>query len=143
MFELHQRLSRATVPVGDLPLCAILLLDDARYPWLLLVPRRHGIEEIVDLEPADRACLIEELAAASQVLRMLYQPFRLNVADIGNRAPQLHLHLVARFQDDPAWPKVVWSQPYQRCQAAVLAARQQELRTAFATMSGFVPAAVE
>jgi diadenosine tetraphosphate (Ap4A) HIT family hydrolase len=139
MFQLHERLLRATVPVGDLPLCTVLLLDDARYPWLLLVPRRLGIEEIVDLEPVDRARLIEELAAASQVLRRLYEPFRLNIADIGNRAPQLHIHLVARFQDDPAWPKVVWSQAYQRYQPAALAARQHELQAAFAAMPGFVP----
>ena len=141
MFELHERLRRATVPVGDLPLCTVLLLDDDRYPWLVLVPRRPGIEEIVDLEPTDRACLIEELAAASQVLRRLYRPFRLNIADIGNRAPQLHLHLVARFPNDPAWPKVVWSQPYQRCQPADLVARQRKLRAAFAAVSGFVPMA--
>ena len=135
-FVLHPRLVTATRPVGDLPLCRVLLIDDRRYPWLLLVPRRPGIEEIADLTPADRAVLIEEIAAASNVLRSLYDPFRLNIADIGNRAEQLHIHIVARAPDDEAWPKVVWSRdraPYE--DLAARDARLDQLRAAFADRS--------
>ena len=110
-FVLHPRLVTATRPVGDLAVSRVLLLDDRRYPWLLLVPRRAGVEEIVDLAPADRAVVIEEMATCEAVSKDLFKPFRLNVADIGNKAEQLHIHIVARQTDDEAWPAVVWSRP--------------------------------
>jgi diadenosine tetraphosphate (Ap4A) HIT family hydrolase len=137
MFVLQERLVRATAPIGDLPLCRLLLLNDRRFAWLLLVPRRDGIEEIVELTRVDRAQLIEEIAAASEVLRRLYRPFRLNIADIGNKAPQLHIHIVARHQDDPFWPSVVWSRDYERYDEAGLAARRAELQAAFAELPDF------
>ena len=110
-FVLNPRLVKATFPIGDLALCRVLLLNDSRYPWVLMVPRREGIEEIADLTPADRAVFIEELAAVSDAMRKRFQPYRLNIADIGNKAPQLHIHVVARNTDDEAWPAVVWSRP--------------------------------
>lgn len=137
MFELHERLLRASAAIGDLPLCRVLLLNDRRFAWLLLVPKRPGIEEIVDLARADRAQLIEEIADASDVLRRLYRPFRLNVADIGNKAAQLHVHIVARHEDDPLWPSVVWSREYERYDEAGLAARVAELQAGFAQVPGF------
>lgn len=109
-FVLNPRLVAATFPVGDLPLCRILLINDHRYPWVLMVPRRDDLREIVDLGPDDRAVFIEELAAVSTVLRDGFNAHGLNVADIGNKAPQLHVHVVVRQTDDPAWPSVVWSQ---------------------------------
>jgi diadenosine tetraphosphate (Ap4A) HIT family hydrolase len=137
MFVLHERLARASAEIGDLPLCRVLLLDDCRFPWLLLVPKRHGIEEIADLAKPDRAQLIEEIAYASDVLRRLYNPFRLNIADIGNKAAQLHIHIVARHQDDPLWPSVVWSREYERYDEAGVATRLAELQAAFAGLPGF------
>jgi diadenosine tetraphosphate (Ap4A) HIT family hydrolase len=139
VFELHERLVAATALLGDAPLCRILLLNDRRFPWLLLVPRRMEIEEIVDLAKADRIQLIEEIAQASGVLRALYRPYRLNVADIGNKAAQLHIHLVARHQDDPLWPAVVWSNPYERYDEPGLAARVAELQKGLSAMPGFSP----
>jgi diadenosine tetraphosphate (Ap4A) HIT family hydrolase len=139
MFELHERLMAATAPLGDAPLCRILLLNDRRFPWLLLVPRRMEIEEIVDLAKADRIQLIEEIAQASGVLRALYRPHRLNVADIGNKAAQLHIHLVARQQDDALWPAVVWSNRYERYDDAALTARLTELQKGLTAMPGFSP----
>jgi diadenosine tetraphosphate (Ap4A) HIT family hydrolase len=138
-FVLHERLARASAKIGDLPLCRILLLNDRRFAWLLLVPRRSGIEEIVDLAKADRTQLIEEIAQASDVLRSLYRPFRLNIADIGNKAEQLHIHIVARHQDDPLWPSVVWSREYERYDEAGLAARVIELQAGFAALPDFSP----
>lgn len=126
-FVLHPRLVTATVPIGDLPLSRVLLLDDHRYPWLLLVPRRVGVEEIVDLPPVERAQLIEEIALLSAVLREAFSPFRLNIADIGNKAEQLHIHIVARDPDDEAWPAVVWSRglaPYDDAKARLAVRRR-------------------
>jgi diadenosine tetraphosphate (Ap4A) HIT family hydrolase len=137
LFELHERLVAATAPLGDAPLCRILLLNDRRFPWLLLVPRRDGIEEIADLAKVDRILLIDEIAQASSVLRALYRPYRLNIADIGNKAAQLHIHIVARHQDDPLWPAVVWSQPYERYEEAGLAARVAELQKGLTAIPGF------
>jgi diadenosine tetraphosphate (Ap4A) HIT family hydrolase len=137
MFVLLERLVRATAEVGDLPLCRVLLLNDRRFAWLLLVPRREGIEEIADLARADRAQLIEEIATASDVLRRLYQPSRLNIADIGNKAPQLHIHIVARHQGDPLWPSVVWSRDHEPYDDPGLAARVAELQDGFADVAGF------
>jgi diadenosine tetraphosphate (Ap4A) HIT family hydrolase len=114
-------------------------LNDRRFPWLLLVPRRMEIEEIVDLAKADRIQLVEEIAQASSVLRAFYRPHRLNVADIGNKAAQLHIHIVARQQDDALWPSVVWSHPYERYDEPSLAARVAELQKGLSAMPGFSP----
>lgn len=110
-FTLHPRLGKGTVPVSDLVLCHVLLMDDARFPWLLLVPRRANAVEMTDLSPSDRAVLIEEIATASAALRRLVRCDRINVASLGNNTPQLHIHVIARTSDDPAWPGPVWSVP--------------------------------
>ena len=107
-FALHSRLAADTIPIGDLPLCSVLLIDDSRYPWLILVPRRPDLREIVDLAAEDRAALIEEVAAASRALRAVTGAEKLNVAAIGNVVAQLHVHVVARFKADAAWPEPVW-----------------------------------
>jgi diadenosine tetraphosphate (Ap4A) HIT family hydrolase len=107
-FALHPRLAADTVPVGELPLCSVLLTDDARFPWLILVPRRPGLREIVDLPAEERAVLVEEVAAASRALQAVSGAEKLNVAAIGNVVAQLHVHVVARFAADAAWPEPVW-----------------------------------
>jgi diadenosine tetraphosphate (Ap4A) HIT family hydrolase len=116
-FDLHPVLERDTVPVTVLALCRVLLMRDRRFPWLILVPERDGVREIVELVPADRGTLIEEIALASEALRRLVQPDKLNVGALGNVVPQLHVHVVARFTADPAWPGPVWgsgaAEPYE------------------------------
>lgn len=107
-FVLHERLAADTAPVCDLPLCTVRLMDDATCPWLVLVPRRADIKEIVDLEAFERAMLMEEIAHASGVLRVLHRPDKINVGAIGNLVAQLHVHVVARFRADPLWPRPVW-----------------------------------
>ena len=107
-FSLHPRLAADTHDVGDLPLSRVLLMDDARYPWLILVPRRPDLREIVDLPAVERAVLIEEIAAVSLALRSISGAEKLNVGAIGNVVPQLHIHVVARFAADLAWPAPVW-----------------------------------
>jgi len=102
-------LERDTRAIGDLPLCRVLLSRDANYPWLLLVPRRPGAVEIIDLDEADRAHLTGEIAATSRALKSLTGCDKLNIAAIGNVVTQLHVHVIARFHADAAWPKPVWN----------------------------------
>lgn len=107
-FTLHPTLARDTVEVARLPLCRVLLMKDRRFPWLILVPERETVREIYELAPEDRRQLIEEIAVVSEVLERIFRPAKLNVGALGNIVPQLHIHVVARFETDPAWPGPVW-----------------------------------
>ena len=107
-FELHPQLAADTVPVAEWPLCRVLLLNDASYPWLVLVPARPGLRDLHDLSPDDLAAATDEVVRASRALEALCSPDKLNVAALGNMVPQLHIHVIARFGNDPAWPKPVW-----------------------------------
>lgn len=108
-FTLHPQLEADTVLVGDLPLCRVLLSGRfSQYPWLILVPRRQGIKEISDLHPNDLPTLWEEVMKVHDALRALTKADKMNVAALGNVVPQLHVHVIARFKTDEAWPKPVW-----------------------------------
>ncbi|PLX85025.1 MAG: hypothetical protein C0614_04635 [Desulfuromonas sp.] len=108
MFTLHPQLAQDTLTVGDLPLCRLLLMNDSNYPWLILVPRRHEITEIYQLDDADQQQFIKESSVLSQALARLFCADKINVAALGNLVPQLHIHHVVRYHNDPAWPKPVW-----------------------------------
>ena len=107
-FALHPQLADDTAPVIELPLCEVRLMDDANHPWLVLVPRVAGMVEIIDLDAAQRTQLAADIDAASRALKALYKPHKLNVAALGNLVPQLHVHVIARYTDDIAWPRPVW-----------------------------------
>jgi diadenosine tetraphosphate (Ap4A) HIT family hydrolase len=107
-WSLHPQLEHDTVPIGDLALSRVLAINDADYPWLVLVPRCAGVTEIIDLSAADAARLTEEIPLASRVLKAVTNCDKLNIAAIGNVVPQLHVHIVARWTTDPLWPKPVW-----------------------------------
>ena len=107
-WQLHPQLANDTVPVVELPLCEVRLMDDANHPWLVLVPRIAGITEIIDLDAAQRLQLSEEIDTACRALRTLFKPDKLNVAALGNMVPQLHVHVIARYRSDIAWPRPVW-----------------------------------
>lgn len=107
-FAIDPRLEAETRPVGELGLSRLLLMDDARYPWLILVPRIAGARELLDLDEADRAMLLGEISVVSRALETLFKPDKLNIAALGNVVPQLHLHLLVRYQTDAAWPQPVW-----------------------------------
>jgi len=117
LFSLAPQLEADTVPVGDLPLSRVLLMNDANYPWLILVPRLPGITEIIDLEANAQTQLLSEIARVSAALKSLTGCDKLNVAALGNVVPQLHVHVIARFKTDAAWPKPVWgvvpAKPYE------------------------------
>ena len=130
-FALDPRIEADSLPVAELPLCTVRLMRDANYPWLVLVPRRAGLAEIVDLDAAERTQFMAEIALASEALRQTVPCEKLNVAALGNMVRQLHAHVIARRTGDAAWPKPVWgaAQPAQyapgaaEALAAALAAR--------------------
>lgn len=107
-YALHPQLAADSHPLASLALCDLQLMDDSNYPWLVLVPRVAGARELVDLDAAQRAVLVEEIARCERLLLDAFKPDKLNVAALGNLVPQLHVHVIARFEGDPAWPAPVW-----------------------------------
>jgi diadenosine tetraphosphate (Ap4A) HIT family hydrolase len=106
-WSLHPQLDADTVTVCDLALSRLQAMNDANFPWLILVPRRVGVSEIIDLG-SEQSVLMAEISLVSQALKDETRCDKLNVAAIGNVVPQLHVHVVARRKDDAAWPKPVW-----------------------------------
>jgi len=107
-FELDPRLAADSLFVRALELCEVRLHRDARYPWLLLIPRVPGAVEILDLSPEDQDRLWGEIRWAAGLLQRRYRPTKLNVAALGNQVRQLHVHVIARWEGDAAWPGPVW-----------------------------------
>ena len=108
MFQIDPRLAEDTLEVASLTLCQVLLLNDRRYDWLVLVPRRESVTEILDLSPQDQAQLWREVTLVAQVLRHAQPDLKLNIGALGNVVRQLHLHILLRQEGDPAWPGPVW-----------------------------------
>jgi diadenosine tetraphosphate (Ap4A) HIT family hydrolase len=108
IWSLHPQLARDTTNVGDLPLARVLLMNDANYPWLMLVPRRPAASELLDLDEGEQAMLMSEIALLARVLKDVTGCDKLNIAAIGNVVPQLHVHIVARRRNDATWPRPVW-----------------------------------
>jgi diadenosine tetraphosphate (Ap4A) HIT family hydrolase len=107
-FTLNAQLEADTFTLGQFGLSRVLLMNDARYPWLILVPERAAIEELIDLPEADRTQLMCDVTAASEALKTIYAPDKLNVGALGNKVRQLHVHVIARFVSDETWPGPVW-----------------------------------
>ncbi|HEY8010186.1 MAG TPA: HIT domain-containing protein [Rudaea sp.] len=107
-FAVDRQLVADTHRVGDLSLSRVLLMDDARFPWLILVPRVTGMRDLIDLPRAQQHALLDEVESCAQALRRLYAPDKLNIAALGNVIAQLHVHVIARFARDAAWPRPVW-----------------------------------
>ena len=107
-WSLHPQLLKDTIEIGDLPLGRVLVIKDANYPWLLLVPRRAGAVEIIDLDEVAQAQLMTEIGRVSRALKEVTRCDKLNVAALGNAVPQLHVHIIARRTNDAAWPRPVW-----------------------------------
>lgn len=107
-FELHPQLAADTVELGRFALSRVLLMNDANYPWCILVPQRANIREIYELTAADQQALLAESSLLGRTLMQLFDGDKLNIAALGNMVPQLHLHHVVRHRSDPAWPGPVW-----------------------------------
>lgn len=130
-WHLHPQLADDTHPLAQFALCELRLMDDANHPWLILVPRVENAIELIDLDAAQQTQLMQEIDRTSRALQAAVKPHKLNVAALGNQVPQLHVHVIARFQDDIAWPRPVWgmasAQPYS---PELLIARIEVLRAA-------------
>ena len=107
-WSLHPQLTQDTIDIGDLPLCRVLVIKDANYPWLLLVPRREGAVEIIDLDEVSQAQLMTEVSRVARALKEITKCDKLNIAALGNVVPQLHVHVIARRSGDAGWPKPIW-----------------------------------
>ncbi|MBK8973596.1 MAG: HIT domain-containing protein [Hahellaceae bacterium] len=133
MFELHPRLAADCIPLLDWPLSKVLLMNDSRFPWLILVPAREQVRELYELTPVDQQQFLRESVVLGKTLMALYQGHKLNVAALGNMVPQLHIHHIVRFETDACWPSPVWGQgraePYsteaaQSCKVRLISALQ-------------------
>ncbi|ASM49050.1 hypothetical protein PESP_a0861 [Pseudoalteromonas espejiana DSM 9414] len=107
-FKLAPELKRDCIELADWPLCKVLLLNDSQYPWFVLVPRQPDLKEIIDLSDDDQIVYLKESAKLSKLIMQVFNPDKLNVAALGNMVPQLHIHHIARFTTDAAWPAPVW-----------------------------------
>lgn len=108
MFTLHPTLQADTIDAGALPLCQLLISRDANYPWFVLVPRQANLREAYELSAADQQQLTREVNALAAFLQQRLGASKMNVAALGNMVPQLHIHVIARFESDAAWPAPVW-----------------------------------
>lgn len=108
MFELHPALERDSVLVGYFTLCQLRLMNDSQFPWFVLVPQRNNVTEIYQLAEEDRQQLMAESCLLAETIHDAFAPDKLNVAAIGNKVTQLHIHHVARFAEDSCWPEPIW-----------------------------------
>lgn len=133
MFALDPRLQQDTLPIGDFPLCRLLLSNDSNYPWFILVPRREDISELFQLDDADQQQLWRETTALAELLKDSFDADKLNVATLGNVVSQLHMHVIVRKRDDAAWPAPVWGKlPAKPYGAEQVAAIRERLRLVLA-----------
>lgn len=133
MFSLDARLQQDTQVMGDFPLCRLLLMNDANYPWFILVPRRESVSELFQLVEDDQRQLWLETTRLAETLKDTFAADKMNVATLGNVVSQLHMHVIVRHQGDPAWPAPVWgklpARPYQAVEVEEL---RQRLRSVLA-----------
>ena len=108
MFTLHPQLARDTFYLGNLLLSRVLLMNNAYFPWIVLVPEREFLVELTDISASGRMLLMEESVSVVTILKKLYLPDKINIATLGNVVPQFHMHIVARFKTDSVWPDPVW-----------------------------------
>ena len=108
-FALDERIEAASLPLGETDFCLLRLMNDSRYPWVVLVPRRPATVELFDLTADDRRCLVEDASHLAAGMAAVFGAEKMNVGSLGNRVRQFHLHIIARRTGDPAWPDAVWN----------------------------------
>jgi len=108
MFELHPQLEKDCIFLGQFELCTLLLMNDSNYPWFILVPEREGLQEIYELDDDDQKLFMKESGFLSRILKHYFHADKINIAALGNVVPQLHIHHIARYTDDIAWPAPIW-----------------------------------
>ncbi|WP_448214292.1 HIT domain-containing protein [Colwellia sp. MEBiC06753] len=126
-FQLHELLVRDCIELIDLPLSKLLLMNDANYPWFVLVPRVDSVQDIYQMDWQQQQQFLNESSMLSEVLMTAFQGDKMNVAALGNVCPQLHIHHIVRFKNDIAWPKPIWGEhplkPYSADEIAALKAQ--------------------
>ncbi|MDX8404197.1 MAG: HIT domain-containing protein [Mariprofundaceae bacterium] len=137
MFELHPRLNEDCITIGNFPLCRLLLMNDANYPWFILVPQREGIREIFELSEDEQKQLMDESSLFSQFIAGHFNADKINIAALGNVVPQLHIHHVVRYKDDLAWPAPIWGH------AAARAYTEQGIRKLIDSLRDVLPDSFE
>ena len=124
MFEVHPKLAHDCITIGSFGLCRLLLMNDANYPWFILVPEREGVTEIYQLSQADQGQLLRESSLLAERLSRDFRADKMNIAALGNVVSQLHIHHIVRYRSDPAWPAPVWgktvAKPYKEEQIEAL-----------------------
>lgn len=108
MFKLDEKLQADCFFISDLKFSTLLLMNNANYPWLILVPRQENIAELIDLSFENQIIVLQEINQVCQILQKIFNPYKLNIANLGNMVRQLHIHIIARFENDIAFPKPVW-----------------------------------
>ena len=141
MFSLDSRLQQDTLVVGDFPLCRLLLMNDANYPWFILVPRRESVSELFQLDIADQQSLWQETTRLAEILKDAFSADKMNVATLGNVVSQLHMHVIVRRREDAAWPAPVWGRhPARAYSEEEIASIRERLRLVLTADFQFVEA---
>ena len=130
MFLLDSKLKADTFFVADLKISRLLLMNNVNHPWLILVPRKADLVELTDLSFEEQIEVLREMNLVAQILQKKFQPYKLNIGALGNVVRQLHIHVIARFENDVAFPNPVWggaSRPYATMDAEALIQELQSL----------------
>ncbi|MDP1813354.1 MAG: HIT family protein [Leadbetterella sp.] len=131
-FQLDPRLESDASFILDLDLCQIRLSHNATFPWIVLIPKQFELIEIIDLDTQNQQLLMQEITLASKIMQQLFQPTKLNIANLGNIVRQLHIHIIARYKDDKAWPGPVWNAGIsENYEAKAKAERIEQIKVAF------------
>lgn len=131
MFALHDQLQKDCTVIGNLPLSTLLLMNDANYPWFVLVPRREQVREWYELSEVDQRQLLQEANALAKFVQQKTDAKKMNIGALGNMVPQLHVHVIARFDTDAAWPAPVWGKVPAKPYAAEMLAERLALGKQF------------
>ena len=121
MFKIHKKFEKTTHYIADLKLCQVRLQDNSKFPWIMLIPKRKGVSQILDLSRKDQIQLLDEIQHCSKIMKKHFTCFNLNVEKVGNIIPQLHIHVIARYKKDPTLPLSVWvtkGKPYTKAELA-------------------------
>jgi|TARA_B110001450_G_C17222242_1_gene319912 diadenosine tetraphosphate (Ap4A) HIT family hydrolase len=108
MNRISKKFLKDSYYLTDLKLCTVRLIDNSKFPWIILIPNRKKVTDITDLKPKDQILLMKEIVFCSNIMKKIFKTSKLNVEKIGNRVPQLHIHIIARFKKDSSWPLSVW-----------------------------------
>ena len=108
MNKINKNFLKSSHYIGDLKLCTVRLIDNEKFPWIILIPKRKGVTDITNLSSKDQTLLMKEIVHSSKLMKKVFKTTKLNVEKIGNIVPQLHIHIIARYQNDYTWPLSVW-----------------------------------